>query len=754
MIDIDKIIRTLDLTQSDAREETLVGIIKFIIYNTNVDIAIDHIPELIKKEFSIEVHRLEVEETIFRLIDLNLVEKNGEKIKLSQDETLRIKVQTLKNEEEKEVRFNNFCIHINQIASDKDYDITDAEIKKLWELFLNYLHETYLSYGKNAILNFTSEESSDVDEVNFLLKKYLKNIDNNNLEKIFIEYIKKFPTYIDSQLLAHLTELANKTEAFYALGLSRDEYDRIYQDIKFDWIVFVDTNFLYSILNLHNHPEDDAARAVLKLGNELGIKFKYIPKTFDELNNKRKDFDNYLERNLEINQVRALLKSNKLDNFARNYYEKKISDPTNTPHPTDIITHSQNILSSHNLQIYQSKFEAMDPLKDYLLDQESSYSDYLAMLDENRVDKGLKAKGKKDPYQIAHDIFLRESILFLRKKNVTSLSETKYFGVTLDKTLIKYDHFQTLKKSYTKVIPTFFKPSNLLKKLLKYSPINTEDYLRAFIKTISTPALDDNFSTSRTAIRSVKYFHKMGINDEKLIFDCLKEEMFLSNFENKENDDNALGEFVESEINKKIVETSNEIELLKNIQKEKESELYRVKNVSLSTNQENIKLERKINEIESSLKLYKKELKKLVGKNNQPNLDSAHNQLTIEHEAENIFVEEKYKEIELKNKKLIGKVLSFKRMYYKIKGVLLILLGLLILFGILLIFIFQDSDWNFVAHFFNKCEDLPGMRKDLIVYTTTVIIGLLDFFIFKKVREIFNSKKLKEKLEKEIIDDI
>lgn len=754
MVDIDKIIRTLDLTQSDAREETLVGIIKFIIYNANVDIAINDIPRLIKNDFSIEVHNLEVEEAIFKLIDLNLVEKDGEKIKLSQDESLKIKGQTLKNEEEKKVRFNNFCTHINQIAFDKEYDITDAEIKGLWELFLNYLHETYLSYGKNAILNFTSQESSDVDEVNFLIKKYLKEINNNNLEKIFIEYVKKFPTYVDSQLLSHLTELANKTEAFYALGLSRDEYDRIYQDIKFDWIVFVDTNFLYSILNLHSHPEDEAARAVLKLGNELGIKFKYIPKTYDELNNKRKDFDNYLERNLEINQVRALLKSNKLDNFARNYYEKKISDPTNTPHPTDIINHSQNILNSNSLQIYQSKFEAMDSLKDYLLDQESSYSDYLSMLDENRVDKGLKAKGKKDPYQVAHDIFLRESILFLRKKNVTSLSETKYFGVTLDKTLIKYDHFQTLKKSYSKVIPTFFKPSHLLKKLLKYSPINTEDYLRAFIKTISTPALDDNFSTSRTAIRSVKYFHKMGINNERLIFDCLKEEMFLSNFENKENDANALGEFIESEINKKIVETSEEIDKLKNIQKEKDSELSKIKNVSLLTNKENIKLEKKIDEIESSLKLYQKELKKVVNKTNQGSLDSAQNQLTIEHEAENIFVEERYKEIELRNKRLVDKVLSSKRMYYKIKGVILILSGLIILFGILLIFIFQDSDWNFVAYSFNKCEDLSGMRKDLIVFFTTILIGFLDFLIFKKVKEIFFDKKLSERLEKEIIDEI
>lgn len=484
----------------------------------------------------------------------------------------------------------------------------------------------------------------------------------------------------------------------------------------------------------------------------MGIKFKYIAKTLEELNKKKKDFESYLERNLEIGQVRALLNSNKLDNFARNYYEKKLNDPTNTPHPTDIIMHSQNVLSSHGLDIYQSKFEAMTKDNDYLLDQESKYSDYLSMLDEFRTQNGLKGKGRKDAFQIEHDVFLREAILFMRKKNVTSLKDARYFGVTLDKTLIKFDHYETLRKSYLKVIPTFFKPSLLLKKILKYSPIKTEDYLRAFVRTISTPALDDNYSTSKPAIRSVKYFHKMGISDERLIYNCLKEEMFLSNFESKENDEKALGDFIESEINKSISKTTKEIEELKSTQKERESEISKIKDVSLSTNEENLKLEKRLSEMESSLTIHKKELKKLV---NRPLSKTRDNvlQLTIDDEAEKIVTDNNTKVIINKNEKLTSQIIQSQVFYWQLRGVLSLLIGTFILIFYLLIFIFQDKNWNFVAIYFNELEKLSEMRKNLIVGFLTITFGILDFVLVKifwkrlfdtNARKEFEKNKLQE----------
>lgn len=504
---------------------------------------------------------------------------------------------------------------------------------------------------------------------------------------------------------------------------------------------FVDTNFLYSILNLHSHPENQAAKAVLQLGKELGIKFQYIYKTFEELINKKKDFDSYLERSLEISQIRALLKSNKLDSFARTYYEKKLEDPINTPHPTDIIKHSNNNLIQKGLTVYQSRFEAMSKNVEYLLDQESKYSDYLTMLDELRKKNvNYRSKGKKDGVQIQHDVFLREAILFMRKKNVTQLSEARYFGVTLDKTLLRFDHYQTLQKSHSTVIPTFFYPSILLKKLLKYAPIKSEDYLRAFLMTISTPALDDNVIASKTAIRSVKYFHSMGINDEKLILDCLKEEMFLSNFESNENSQEHLGEFVESEINKQISKSSNE---LKNVQKklrQNELEISKIKDTSLETNSENFKLNNKIKELKESLELHTKALRNFKPKNNNSQI---YNQLSIDDEREKILIDNQVADIRNENKKLKERLTNLYIKRWKLIGYLSIIPAILQIIFFIFIFIFQDKNWNFVRKFIDYIQDLDDTRKNIAIGLILFSVGAIDYFLVKIFKNrILNNESL------------
>ena len=56
MSNINKIIRVLDLSQSDAREGTLDGIVKFIIYSKDVNgIEQKDISKEIIKELTIEI---------------------------------------------------------------------------------------------------------------------------------------------------------------------------------------------------------------------------------------------------------------------------------------------------------------------------------------------------------------------------------------------------------------------------------------------------------------------------------------------------------------------------------------------------------------------------------------------------------------------------------------------------------------------------------------------------------------------------
>jgi hypothetical protein len=756
MTDINKIIRVLDLSKSDARDGTLDGIIKYIIFNSgSKGIEERRLSREILKELALEVHEQDINDSLTRLDDEEVLEKtNKGNLKLVLDEELKLKQQTININESREARFNLFKTHIEKIATNIDYPIVEKEIDDLWEIFRTFIYECYLTHGKNAISNFTNGENEHEDSVKQLVKKYRKEAANKKLSKILAKYIQIYPKVIDSNILKYLTDLANKTESFYSLGLSQEEYNKLYEDLKFDWIVFVDTNFIYSILSLHNHPENQAAKFLLELGTELGISFKYTTKTYNELNHKKADFEKYLEKDLQPTQIKALLQSGKLDNFAQSYYEKLIEDKDNTPHPSDIITHSQNSMKEKSLVIYNSKFERLTNNEEYLLDQESQYNSYLTLLDEARVEKGLRRKGQKDPLQVQHDVFLREAILSLRKVNVTSMNTAKYFGVTLDKTLIKFDSYQLGKKAVGVIIPTFFKPSILLKKLLKQAPLKTkEDYLRAFVSTISTPAIEDNNYVSKIAIRSLKYFHNMGIDNEKLILGCLKDELFLKSFEEKENNQSELNEFVESAINKQISEQTTKMEELEVEIKEKSKRLDKASELTHLTSKENKKLTERANELKDTLDIYNKELKKLKKKAEKIHNNTSGKQYSIYDEQENIEVDNKLKEKDKKYKDLKNKVINTRLKYRTVTGVLFIFIAIILFIPIFLIFVFKDSSWNFMTGLINDINLLDEFRKNIIYILLASFIAFIEFVIVKKIFKVFNKEERKEfitKLKKEL----
>lgn len=738
MTDINKIIRTLDLAQSDAREETLSGIIKYIIYISSGDVFEEEIQKQIKKDFSLEIHKSEIVECIASLVANGHIEKSQNNVlKLVSDENQRIRKENLKIHENRQEREKVFRKNILEIAEKKDIALDDKDIELLWSTFRTFIYECYLTHGKNAISNLTNQEYDDDNDINQLVKKYAKELENKSLKRIFLKYVKLYPSLVDSKILEYLTELANKTEAFYALGLSQEDYSKIYENIKFDWIIFVDTNFLYSILELHGHPENAASIAVLGLGTEMGIKFSYLSKTYEELSSKKNDFDKYLEKDLKPNQIRALLKSDKLDNFARSYYEQKLKDFNNTPHPSDILIHSQNNLKNKKLTIYQSKFEQMTKNENYLLDEESAYGDFLAMMDDVRRSKGLQAKGRKEPIHIEHDIFLREAIMWMRSKDAITMSDAKYFGVTLDKSLIKFDSHRSRKKGHGEIIPTFFKPSLLLKKLLKYSPVKSENYLRAFISTISTPAIDENINTSKPAIRSVKYFHKMGIDSERLILDCLKDELFLKSFEAKENSPEELGEFFEFEINKQIANKVKELEDLENKSRSNAKKIEKLSGSTIEANKENLKLTDRVSNLEKSLKLYQNALKTLKKKETQISIQKPTIQLTIDDEKSKVEVEgHKTKSIMLEDILIQKKLKKRKNI-----GYFYLFCAISLFFILLLIFTFQTENWNFVAKLVDGLEALSETRRSIAISILTVFLSFFDFLLIKGFyKHVFDEK--------------
>lgn len=575
MNDIFQVVGALNLASSENRETSISSLILSTIYQNNEVNAIE-LQKFINKIFEITIQESEIERELNRLIEKGEVIKTNNKLILSleQNNKLRIKDNEGRNKEDK--RFFNFKKLVNVVST---IEISEVEHSKLWNTFQEYLISCFLDYGENAVQIFYPEYNKNRNETIYndsLIKKALINIEKK-FHGIFLKITEKYPDFIGSEELDYLDDLVNKTISFKSLGLTKELYDTFQSSNFIDWTILTDTNFLYSILDLHEHPEKRASKQLLNLikDNDLKIKFRFLDCTLKELKNKRDEFLETIPKNkYQPSQIKAILKSEHIDRFSRSYFQNLLEDD-DVLHPSEIIDIAELHLQAFNILIYRNKFDMLD--EKYINSKIVEYQRYI--IDKNII-RSEKREGKeifRSDKQIWHDVYLREVIGFLRhqfvKKN-PSFENAKYLGITLDKVLISYDNFDLRRNKVGQQIPAFLLPSFLLNKLIKTLPLETGDYKRAFISAVTSRVFTPEVKETQNALRIVKHLKRLGISDERLISNVLNNEFFFEKYSQIQINDNAAADELISteienlyrkvELEKKLKEKEN-IELLDSI---------------------------------------------------------------------------------------------------------------------------------------------------------------------------------------------
>jgi hypothetical protein len=155
-MNLDKIIRSLDLSKSDARDKTIEGIIEYILYCINEDITSDNLNEFIKDELSIELYKTDLEEGLNKLIDSGSVKKAAQtnKFSLSNERSHELKKIELSNSEAKENRFISFAENIKKYSQKS---LSSEQILTIWNVLTEYIYECYLEHGKSALNVFSGK---------------------------------------------------------------------------------------------------------------------------------------------------------------------------------------------------------------------------------------------------------------------------------------------------------------------------------------------------------------------------------------------------------------------------------------------------------------------------------------------------------------------------------------------------------------------------------------------------------------------
>jgi hypothetical protein len=620
-----KVLTTLSLAASDTRRDTLTSIIISSLYQNPA--GKEDLLNQIIEQFDFEPYSSELYTLLDDLIEINRIYIDSGMYKLSEDEKLKYQDLELELQDKDKQRFQNFK---NFVLDDLGEQLSTTEIKLIWGAFVEYLYNNFYEFGEEAFhrfhphLEYKGNLNNDEDFFNHASKK----LKNKNLFKVFKKAVEKFPEFASSDDLDFLVDLAQKTICFTSLGIDpKIAGDDSNQSI-IDWVLYLDTNVLYSLLNLHSHPENEACVALMEIisnnPDRLKIALRYSELTKKELWAKKDDFQ-MIDENLPDSAIKALLKSEDVDDFTRQYYSSLIADRDSTLHPSKVIELGpQTMLKKYKIDISRNKKRLEQIGEEYLNIKIQDYRRFIN--DKNLVrEEFSEKKGTylrpiiKSDKQITHDISLREVILHQRSSVLktgteATINSVKYFGLTLDALLLKFDANKVKDYNDEHSFPIFFKPSYLLSKLVRLLPIKTNNYKRAFIKAVTTKGFNKDPQKSHDILRLVNYLKKQGIDDEMVIYNLISKDLFLETY-NKKRKDPEFDEshFIESELNKEFKLRQEELEKTKNALKVKEEDL-------ISKDQENITLKKqtsilhgKKEQLETDVSIYEKSITKLKG---------------------------------------------------------------------------------------------------------------------------------------------
>jgi len=610
-----KILSALSVAASDTRRDTFIS----VVIRTLNEITFSErkeLPAYINEQFGFEPYQPELDEVVNLLLKERRIVEKKNLLSLSAEEKETIDALDVEAKDKEKSRYQNFK---NFIKDDLDNDIKGDKVKLLWETFLEYLYNSFYEYGEEAIktLHPHLKNGNGNSYYETVLTSTIKKIDDPEVKILFKQVIERFPDFASTEDLNFLNDLAQKTLSFSSLGFHANiAQDTINHKIV-DWTLYLDTNVLYSLLDLHSHPENYACKALVQLVREnkehIKVKLRYSDITYKELGKKKADFD-LLDDKLTDSSIRAMLKSENLDGFSRKFYESLLENRESTIHPSEAIGLSQTTLKHKTIEIARNAKRIEHLGEDYINAKVQEFYEFINNRNETRKEfygsKNIPFHPiEKSEKQSLHDITLRELLLESRHKEMkdeeVSLNSIKYFGVTLDDLLIQFDKSRLKDVNDVNSFPVFFKPSFLLNKLVRVLPIQTTDYKKAFIKAVTSKGFHKDSSKSRDVLKIVNYLKSQGIDDEKVVYNIISQDIFLEKYHRESQNENFdQGEFIESELNREFKLFQEQLENTRN-------ELESTSKTANERAEENQKLEVRKSILESDVQQYEKALKKV-----------------------------------------------------------------------------------------------------------------------------------------------
>lgn len=326
--------------------------------------------------------------------------------------------------------------------------------------------------------------------------------------------------------------------------------------------MFCDTNFIFGILDLHEHPfvevSNELVDAITK--HSLPIKLRCHESTLSEFSGTIEHYGDILKKNKWATTIsRAATNTNSISGIEQKYHQKNAETNIDVEDFFKPYKHVEEILRDRKLEIYRSENRLSERAK-----LEADYNAFLKRINKPKIHK-----------LIEHDVKVLDCVQSLKSKATSNLDSGALF-VTCDFLLYRFDS-ELIRKE--KVSPSVVLPNVLWQVLRPFFPYSN-DFDKSFAEAFAITELRTIGSgASKACSKMLGILNSYKEITEDVAVRIISNDMLLTKLSEIENDE-KFREEVDLAIEADYQNLIEEVALITKQKQQTYKELEEQKNIS------------------------------------------------------------------------------------------------------------------------------------------------------------------------------
>ena len=300
--------------------------------------------------------------------------------------------------------------------------------------------------------------------------------------------IREFIDPRDAEVRQFLLRLLTAHFMVEAISLRKETIEAILATANPVFDIYLDTNFVFSVLGLHDNPANDAAKAlvalVAQISPQMQARLMVLPSTLDEARKVLHAAASGLGlQTYPPRLAKATLEAGLMSGISRTFMSAAANSPSPLSPEEHFRPYAANLsalLQSHGIAVAQAD------LREIMADDEVQL-DVDEQLHFEQTKFLESAKGRD---QLEHDIVLWHYVHDQRPPRPESPASARSWVVTIDYRLLGFDSFKV--NSIGDLVPVCLHPTSLIHMLTFWIP-RTQEFEEALVSSMQLPFLFTEF---------------------------------------------------------------------------------------------------------------------------------------------------------------------------------------------------------------------------------------------------------------------